>query len=214
LDDFAIYGNRESHLQHVKAAFERLAIHKSSLSPEKCKLGFCEGTLLGHVVCREGIKVDPEKVKRILELKTPRNHKEVSTLWGMANYHNTFIPNLAAVARPITSLLRRSTIFEWTEECDLAWSYIRENLAKDPVIRKLDWQKAFMINPSASKVVVATVLIQNDETGWAHPIYYASRLLTSCELKYSPSEKSTVALLFSCTKFKHYLLSSPHPITV
>jgi hypothetical protein len=195
-------------------AFERLAIHKSSLSPEKYKLGFCEGALLGHVVCREGIKVDLEKVKRILELKTPRNHKEVSTLWGMENYHNRFIPNLAAVARPITSLLRRSTIFEWTEECDLAWAYICENLAKELVIRKPDWQKAFMINPSTSEVAMAAVLIQNDETGWAHPIYYASRLLTSCELKYSPSEKSAVASLFSCTKFKHYLLSSPHPITV
>ena len=97
LDDFSIYENRESHLQHVKAAFERLAIHKSSLSLEKCKLGFCEGALLRHVVCREGIKVDPKKVKWILELKTPHNHKEVLTLWGMANYYNKFIPNLAAI---------------------------------------------------------------------------------------------------------------------
>jgi hypothetical protein len=71
-----------------------------------------------------------------------------------------------------------------------------------------------MINPSASEVAVAAVLIQNDETGCAHPIYYASRLLTPYELRYSPSKKSAMALLFSCTKFKHYLLSSPHLITV
>jgi hypothetical protein len=71
-----------------------------------------------------------------------------------------------------------------------------------------------MINPSASETTVAAVLIQNDGTRRAHPIYYASRLLNPCELRYSSSEKSAVALLFSCMKFKHYLLSSPHPITV
>jgi hypothetical protein len=53
----------KSHLLHVRAAFERLAMHKSSLSPEKCKLGFCEGPLLGHVVYKDGIKGNPEKVK-------------------------------------------------------------------------------------------------------------------------------------------------------
>jgi hypothetical protein len=132
----------------------------------------------------------------------------------MANYHNRFILNLASKAKPITALLHRSTNFEWTSECNAAWAYIRDNLAQDHVIRGPDWQKPFMINPSASETVVASVLIQNDETGRAHPIYYASQLLTPCELRYSPSKKSAVALLFSYMKFKHYLLSSPHPITV
>jgi hypothetical protein len=82
LDDFAMYGAREAHFLHIRSAFERLSMHKSSLSPEKCKFKFCEGVLLGHVVSKEGTKVDLEKVKRILELRESRNAKEVATLWG------------------------------------------------------------------------------------------------------------------------------------
>jgi hypothetical protein len=107
----------------------------------------------------------------------------------LSNYHNRFIPNLSAIAKPITALIRKSSVFEWTEECNRALSYIRESLSKDPVVRKPDWQKAFMINPSATAEAVTVVLIQNDEAGRAHPIYYASWLLTPCEVKYPPSGK-------------------------
>jgi transposase InsO family protein len=77
-----------------------------------------------------------------------------------------------------------------------------------------DWQIPFIINPSATEISVAAVLLQNDAAGRAHPVYYASRLLNSCEVKYFEPEKIMVALLFACTKFKHYLLSSPFPIIV
>ena len=81
-------------------------------------------------------------------------------------------------------------------------------------MRHPNWDQAFIINPSASDVAVAAVLLQNDEARRAHPIYYASRLLTNCETRYSPSEKLTASLLFACTKFRHYLLASEHPVTV
>jgi hypothetical protein len=114
LDDFAVYGTKVSHETHVRAAFERLLLHKSSLSPEKCRIGFSEGVLLVHIVSKEGIKVDPDKVKRILEIMTPRSSKEVSTLWGMANYHIRFIPMLVSTAKPITALIRKNTSSEST----------------------------------------------------------------------------------------------------
>jgi hypothetical protein len=192
LDDFAVYGNRSSHLLYVRVAFERLVLHKSSLSPEKCRLGFCEGALLGHVVTKEGIRVNPEKVKRILELRDPRNAREVATLWGMANYHNRFVPNLTAIAKPITSLIMKSSNFEWTKEYSEALVHIRECLTRDPVLQKPNWQKAFIVNPSASKLDVAAMLMQNDKVGRGHPIYYASRLLTPYEINYPSSEKLVV----------------------
>jgi hypothetical protein len=214
LDDFAVYGDRSAHFLYLKSAFEHLSMNKSSLSPEKCKFGFCEGILLGHIISKDGIKVDPEKVKRILELREPRNAKEVSTLWGMANYHNRFIPNLAARAKPIISLIHKNTLFSWSSECDMALKYIREKRIQDPVLRKPDWEKTFFINPSSIEIAVAAVLMQNDASGRAHPIYYASRLLTSCEFKYPSSEKLAVALLFACVKFKHYFSASLLPIVV
>jgi hypothetical protein len=87
-------------------------------------------------------------------------------------------------------------------------------VTEDPVLVIPDWHKSFSINPSASEIAVATVLMQNDRAGRGHPVYYASRLLSTYELKYPPSEKLAVALIFTCTKFKHYLLASHFPVTV
>ena len=95
LDDFAIYGSRSAHPQLVRAAFQRLSEYRCSLSPEKCRFGFHERGLLAHVVSENGIRVDPKKVQRILEIKDLRSRAEVSTLMGMATYHNRFIPHLA-----------------------------------------------------------------------------------------------------------------------
>lgn len=208
LDDFAVYGDRISHVIQVKAAFQKLREHGCSLSPEKCKIGFEEGPLLGHIVFNGGMRVDPDKVKRITEMSRPVSREQVAKLWGTTIYHNRFIPNLAGIGRPISALTSKAVPFVWSDQCEQAFSYIKERLASDPVVRNPVWDKQFIINPSTTEYAVAAVLLQNDEVGRAHPIYYASRLLTLCEQKYTPLEKLGVALLFACTKFKHYILSS------
>lgn len=115
----------------------------------------------------------------------------------MTNYHSRLIENLAGVAKPITSLIRKSSIFEWRQPCDSAMTYIKQRLFEDPVVRHLDWGKPFIINPSASEFIVVAVLLQNDLAGRAHLVYFASRLLNVCKQKYPSTEKLTIALLFS-----------------
>lgn len=134
LDDFAVYSDRHLHLNHVKIAFKRLTEHGCSLSPEKCRLGFEEGPLLGHIVFGGGLRVDPDKIKCIQELRTPTGPAEVATLWGIINYHNRFVENLAEVAQPITILIRKSTPFAWTASCCKALEYVKNCLASDPIM--------------------------------------------------------------------------------
>lgn len=54
LNDFDVYSDKHLHLDHVRIAFKRLTEHGCSLSPEKCRLGFKEGPLLGHIVYSGG----------------------------------------------------------------------------------------------------------------------------------------------------------------
>jgi hypothetical protein len=70
------------------------------------------------------------------------------------------------------------------------------------------------VNPSATVQEVACILIQNDNHGRVHPIYYASRALTATKCKYNNVEKLVVALLFGCMKFKHYMFVSSEPVNV
>lgn len=102
----------ERHLEVLSEIFKRIQSAKLTLNKEKCK--FCRPELkyLGYVVSAEGLRVDPEKIKAIVDIPVPRNQKEVRQFTGMALWYRRFIPNFASRMHPLTSLLRRKSKFE------------------------------------------------------------------------------------------------------
>ena len=81
----------EDHLQVLQKLFDRLRKFRLKLNPEKCTFGVTSGKLLGFVVSRRGIEVDPDKVKAIINLPPPRTIKEVRGILGRLNYIARFI---------------------------------------------------------------------------------------------------------------------------
>lgn len=77
-----------------------------------------------------------------------------------------------------------------------------------------DWSYKFILNPNTSTSTIACVLIQNDDAGRAHPIYYASCLMSAYKQKYSDVKKLALAVLLGCVKFKHYIIPSEFPTEV
>ena len=78
------------------------------LTPAKCTFGVKYGKLQGFVVSQKGIKVDPEKVKAILEMSEPCIEKQVWGLLGCLNYIARFISQLTATYKPLFKLLRKN----------------------------------------------------------------------------------------------------------
>ena len=76
LDDVTIFSKkREEHAFHLKQIFERCRKYGISLNPKKCIFAVIEGKLLGHVVSKKGISIDPERIKSIEEIPLPHNKK-------------------------------------------------------------------------------------------------------------------------------------------
>jgi len=69
--------DREGHIPALQKFFERIQFYKLRLNPKKCTFGVTFGKLLGFMISQRGIEVDPEKIKAIVEMKPPRNEKEV-----------------------------------------------------------------------------------------------------------------------------------------
>ena len=70
------------------------------------------GILLGHIVCKEGIKVDFAKLKIILDLKPLVNSKQVSLILGHTGYYRKFIRYYSDMTYALEELLREDKEFD------------------------------------------------------------------------------------------------------
>ncbi|GFV70926.1 retrovirus-related Pol polyprotein from transposon 297 [Trichonephila clavipes] len=66
------------HIEHLREIFRLLEDAELTLNKDKCKFGCDELKYLGLIINKEGIKTDEAKVRAIVEMKPPRNSKEVS----------------------------------------------------------------------------------------------------------------------------------------
>ena len=92
--------------------FETLREHKLRLNASKCSFGVGSGKFLGYMVTHRGIEVNPDQVKAINNLQSPRNPKEVQKLTGMTAALNRFISQSVDRSKPFFLLMNKWKGFE------------------------------------------------------------------------------------------------------
>jgi hypothetical protein len=70
------------------------------------------------VISPEGIAVDPGKVRDVLDWKPLKSVHQVQSFLGLAGYYRRFILNFSMISKPITELLKKDTMFVWSNDCD------------------------------------------------------------------------------------------------
>ena len=118
----------------MQKLFEILKKYKLRLNPNKCIFGVRSGRLLGFVVNRKGIKVDPEKVKAIQEMPAPCTEKGDRGFLGCLNYIARFISHLIATCDPIFKIIKKDQVVRWNDDCQTAFDRIKEYLQEPPVL--------------------------------------------------------------------------------
>ena len=81
----------EEHIKVLEKAFQKLYEAKLRPNPEKCHFFRNKLKYLGHVVDKDGLHTDPEKVSAILNLTPPRNLKEARCFLGLISWYRRFI---------------------------------------------------------------------------------------------------------------------------
>ena len=81
----------DEHVVNLRKLFERLRKFQLKLNPAKCTFGATSKKLLGFVVSKKGIEIDPDKVRAIQDLSPPRTQKKVRSFMGKLNYIARFI---------------------------------------------------------------------------------------------------------------------------
>jgi hypothetical protein len=84
LDDLMVFSKTdEEHLIHLKQTFKKCHRFGLSLNPKKSHFAMREGKLLGHIVYRDGIKIDPKRIEVIDTINIPINVKEIQYFLGI-----------------------------------------------------------------------------------------------------------------------------------
>jgi hypothetical protein len=88
---------------------------------------------LGHIVSREGVKVDPQKIQDITKCHIPKNIKSLRGFLGLIGYYRNFFNNYACIVGPLTYFLNKNS-FVCKEEDTLAFSLLKDVMSSTLVI--------------------------------------------------------------------------------
>jgi hypothetical protein len=106
IDDILVYSeNEQDHEKHLGIVLERLRKEKLYAKFSKCQFWLKEVPFLGHILSKNGVSVDPSKVKEVMDQKAPTIVHEVRSFLGLAGYYRRFILELSKIAKPVTNLL-------------------------------------------------------------------------------------------------------------
>eukprot|EP00253_Pinus_taeda_P003680 PITA_03680 len=147
------------HMASLRLMLDICRGYQISLNLKKCIFCVPFGILLGHVVCKQGLMVDPVKIAVIVNLPSPKIVRQLCTMLRHTSYYKMFIKGYAQMTVPMENLLKKETTFQWDEECQKSLDVLKEKLVTAPILVCLDWKKEFHVHVDASCIALGVVLV-------------------------------------------------------
>ncbi|GKE50351.1 reverse transcriptase domain-containing protein, partial [Tanacetum coccineum] len=166
-----------------------------------------EGIVIGHKISMSGFEVDKAKVDVIAKLPHPTPVKGVQSFLGHPGFYRRFIQDFSKIARPMTHLLKKETLFIFSKECIEAFNILKKKLSEGSILVAPNWDLPFEIMCDAGDYAVGAVLGQR-KTKHFQPIHYASKTMTDAQAHYTIPEKELLAVVYAFEKFRPYLVLS------
>jgi hypothetical protein len=99
----------KEHMQALRLMLDRCRQLHISLNLKKCIFCTPFGTLLGHVMCKDGLLVDQAKITTILDMVAPTSGPGDAHHIGSYRILPRFIQNYAKIVAPLEKLLHKDT---------------------------------------------------------------------------------------------------------
>ncbi|WP_435325966.1 Ty3/Gypsy family RNase HI domain-containing protein, partial [Klebsiella pneumoniae] len=119
--------------------------------------------------------------------------------------YRRLIKDYSSILAPLTDLLAKNTKWKWSEECEQAFTTVKNLLSNFPILRAPDFDRPFVIAVDASRVGVGAVLFQSDDNGIEHPVSYFSKKLSRAQRNYSTIEQELLAIVLALQHFCVYV---------
>jgi hypothetical protein len=206
-DDILVFSpSWSSNLLHLVEVLLLLRQHCLFAKLSKCSFGNSKVEYLGHVVSGSGVEMDQSKIQAIIDWPYPKNLKQLRGFLGLTGYYRHFIKGYAAIASPLTALLKKDC-FKWDAAAYVAFDDLKAAITQAPVLALPDFTQPFILETDASGSGIGAVLSQGK-----HPIAYFSKKLSIRMQKQSAYVRELYAISEAIAKFRHYLIG--HKFTI
>jgi hypothetical protein len=175
LDDWTVYSLLKDHVEVLRLMLERCMQCQISLNIKKCIFGTPFGIFLRHIVCKQGLLVDPSKIPVIVNLQPPKLVRQLRETLGHIGYYRKFIKVYAQITVPMEKLLKKDTRFQWNQDSQQGLDTLKENMVTTPILVFPDWEKTFHLHVDATTIALGAILAQPGTWDLDHPIAFASR---------------------------------------
>jgi hypothetical protein len=200
-DNILIYSKTwKDHLTHVDQVLILLAQHQLFLKQSKCAFGASEVEYLGHLVGKDGVRVDPKKIEAVQDWPHPKTLKILHGFLGLIGYYRKFVKNYGKIAAPLTALLKKNS-FTWTPATDQAFQTLKMAMCTTLVLSLPDFTKTFVLECDASGKGIGAVLMQE-----GRPLAFTIKQLSEKNLGNPIYEKEMLAILHAVELWRPYLL--------
>lgn len=204
VDDMLMKGlQTKDHIKHLEEIFRILRRYKMKPNPVKCAFGIASRKVLGYMVNQRGIEANPEKIKILVEMRSPKKPKEVQSLTGRIAALSHFVSKAIDKFLHFFKVLKGESKFQWTEECEVALQALKKHLGSTPLFLKPVSGEPLQLYLSSTVDTISLVLVREEE-GRQLPVYYVSKALLAAEARYPDMEKLALSLVATSQKLRPY----------
>ncbi|MCE3012980.1 MAG: hypothetical protein LW878_07915, partial [Proteobacteria bacterium] len=205
IDDVLVWGaNIGEYRRNNKDILDRLADRNVRIAWHKAQWALPKVNWCGRTISSAGISASESKLSALREMRAPTSKAELGLMIGLAEWHNSFVPDFHRVMEPIYALRRAckpGAPFVWPPECIVAWEHIVVECDKQ-YVRAFAGPGVYHLYADASKVAVSSHLVRHHE-GATLPMAYAGRCLRERELRWDMPHKELFAIYSAVKKHWH-----------
>ena len=158
---------------------------------------------MGHVVSKDGVACDPEKIDCVRDWETPKCVTEVRSFVGFT-YYRRFIPHFVHIAAPLVRLTEKNTKFCWDNSCVEDFNTLKEKLIEAPVLAYPQPEGVLILHTDASNVSISGCLSQVQD-GVERVLAYGSKGLSLAQRRYCTNKLELLAVVKFIKHYRMYL---------
>jgi hypothetical protein len=189
-DGILIYScTHAEHLQHIHVVLSTLLVHGLVFKRSKCHFVEQKIHYLGHVIAKDGVAMNADKVFAVQSWPLPKTIKVLRGFLDLTGYYRKFFHEYGLIVARLTALLKREA-FRWTPEATAAFNTLKTALTTAPVLQLPNFVERFIVDCDASGSGFGTVLHQDPG-----PIAFFSRQVAPQHAKLAAYERELIELV-------------------